>query len=224
MDLIPTNRDSSLIRTKQLPAWAQAIRERYGSPAMLPAIFAPKHQHYCATNMRTAIERGVPTLGQIVTAYSLDAATTLMETHIVDAVLRMGEDRDVDSADARCMAQAICESERFRLLRLSTLIGFFYLLRVGEFEIYGRLTPRKVLETMRKWSESASRAEEQTIAAIEHDREEAQRRAHDKSAISWSEYATSRGIADDTFQDYFARKCRESTDCKQASARNIAED
>lgn len=162
MELIKSNRNTALTKVSQEP-WAIAIREQFGELPELVQKFSIQTQRYCARNMVKAVENDLPTFGRIVATYGEEGIAGLINTHLTEAVLAMGEDRDVDPYDVQFIASAIVESDRFRLLRFSTVLGFFHLLKCGEFDIYGKVTPRKVLEAFRKYAVDAQ-AKEYRIA------------------------------------------------------------
>ena len=211
MELIPSNRrrqETSLAVIKQEP-WAVAIREKYGELPAFAAKFTPAVQKYCARNIAKAVEDDLPTFGRIVSTYGEKGIAGLINTHMTEAILRMGEDRDVDPADVQFISEAICESDRFRLLRLPSVFGFFHLLKCGEFDIYGKVTPRKILEAFRKYAID-QQARENRIAYEKEDREareEATR--HAASTISWEEYAARHGIPEEDWGTYAQRQARE---------------
>lgn len=204
MQLITSPRPAPIQPSTNQP-WALAIKARYGELPAFALKFTPAVQTYCAANVRRAVERDLPTFGRMVRTYGEDGMASVMATHITDAVLRMGEDRDVDPADIRFAAQAICQSERFRLLRFTTLFAFFHLLKCGEFEIYGKVTPRKILDALRKYAVEAQSRENRIAAELEHDRAEQARREYEANAISWGQYAASRNIADTTLAAHIGR-------------------
>lgn len=210
MELTPSRRDTTALTTISQEPWALAIREEYGSLPAFAARFTPKVQKYCAQNMVKAVENNLPSFGRIVRTYGEEGIGAIVATHMTDAILRMGEDRDVDPYDVQFIASAICESERFKTLRFTTVLGFFHLLKCGEFDIYGKVTPRKILEAFRKYAIEAQ-AKENRIAYEKDCREaEAERERSRANAISWEEFAKSHGIPDGDIASYMIRKGHEA--------------
>lgn len=210
MELIPNRRQETALTTTSQQPWALAIREQYGALPAFAARFTPKVQKYCAQNMVKAVENNLPTFGRIVSTYGEEGIGAIVATHMTDAILRMGEDRDVDPYDVQFIASAICESERFKTLRFTTVLGFFHLLKCGEFDIYGKVTPRKILEAFRKYAITAQ-AKENRIAYEKDCREyEAKRKREAAEAISWQEYAAGKGIPDASLMDFIDRQAREA--------------
>lgn len=208
MELITTTRTTALTTTRQ-PDWALAIKADYGELPDFAAKFTPAVQKYCAQNMARAIEKNLPTFARIVGTYGEEGTAAIIGTHITDAILRMGEERDVDPYDVQFIAGAICESERFKLLRFTTVLGFFHLLKCGEFEIYGKVTPRKILDAFRKYAIEAQAKENRIAYEIDnaaYQRELAESRAN---SITWEQYAKSRGIKDKTLMGYIASQQRQ---------------
>lgn len=209
MELTPSRRGTTALTTTSQEPWAIAIREQYGALPAFGARFSPKVQKYCAQNMAKAIEGNLPTFGRIVAAYGEEGIATLIAAHISDALLRLGEERDADPYDVRFTAGAICQSERFRLLRFTTVLGFFHLLKCGEFDIYGRVTPRRILEAFRKYAIEAQ-AQENRLAYEKACREkEAEMERDRQEAISWEQYAASKGLPDASLMDYAIRVIQE---------------
>lgn len=210
MELIPSRRQETALTTISQEPWALAIREQYGNLPAFAARFTPKVQKYCAQNMVKAVENDLPSFGRIVSTYGEEGVAAIVATHITDAILRMGEDRDVDPYDVQFIASAICESSRFKTLRFTTVLGFFHLLKCGEFDIYGKVTPRKVLEAARKYAVDAQ-AQENRIAYEKDCREAAAERERAAAeAISWEDYAKKNGIPDADFASYMIRTGQEA--------------
>lgn len=196
------NSRQSNLPTKQ-PEWALAIKSHYGEFDKFSVKFSPKIQRYCATNLRRAIEQGVPSFARIITTYGKERIVELISIHVLEMIVSIGEDKDADRHDARFIAEAICDGERFRHLRFTSVLGFFHLLKCGEFEIYGRVTPRKVLEHFRKYADATRDKEDAIMADIE--KQEERKELESKHTISWEQYAASRGIPDKSLTDYLIR-------------------
>lgn len=231
MELIPSRRQETALTTTSQQPWALAIREQYGALPAFAARFTPKVQKYCAQNMVKAVEEDLPTFGRIVSTYGEEGVAAIVATHITDAILRMGEDRDVDSYDVQFIAGAICESERFKTLRFTTVLGFFHLLKCGEFDIYGKVTPRKVLEAARKYAIDAQ-AQENRIAyekdcrEADEERDRWAREAREQTGPNplkdWEAYAAERGLPDKDLISYINREAREYREAR-AFWSNLAE-
>ena len=208
MELTSSRSKTALATTGQEP-WALAIRKSYGNLPAFATKFSPAVQKYCAQNMLKAVENDLPTFGRIVSTYGEEGVGALVATHMTDAILRMGEDRDVDPHDVQFIAEAICQSDRFKTLRFTTVIGFFHFLKCGEFDIYGKVTPRKILEAFRKYAIEAQ-AKENRIAYEKDCREaEAAREQARAHSVTWEQYAAANDIKDPSFAAYLARTSRE---------------
>lgn len=191
---------------------ALAVRQQYGNVAQLCQRFDITAQRYCAKNIEKAVRTGMPTFGLIVRTYGEDGVAGLINAHITDAIIRMGEERDVDPYDVDFIARAICESERFSLLTMASILRFFHLLKCGEFDIYGKITPRKILEAFRKYAAEQKEKENRIAYQIEQERREREREERRKNAIPWEVYAERNGI-DPTggFMAHIARKVTKET-------------
>lgn len=191
--------------------WAVAIRNTYGSIADVTARFSPNMQRYCANNMRRAIERNTPTFGQMIAAYGERNIAVMLVAHISATIIQLGEDRDVDEADAMFTAENMCENDSLRILRFSTIIGIFHRIKSGEYEMYGKVTPRKIGEAVNKYAAEMKRKEERIFKDLERE-ENARQRAKDAAeAISFEQYAAENGISERTITEYFYNRMQEQT-------------
>ena len=163
--------------------------------------------------MEKAVRSGVPTFAVIVRTYGEDGVAGLIGLHITEAILRMGEDQDVDEYDVDFIAHAICESERFRLLSMASILRFFHLLKCGEFDIYGKVTPRKVLEAFRKYAIDQQAKENRIAYEMEKERQEQEREEARRNAVPWEVWAESQGIDPSIgFHGWMAQKFKETTE------------
>lgn len=199
MELISNNKrpeDTGALIQAQAPtdSRALAVRQQYGSIAQLCQRFDITAQRYCAKNVEKAVRTDMPTFGLIVRTYGEDGVAGLINAHITDAIIRMGEERDIDPYDVDFIARAICESERFRLLTMASILRFFHLLKCGEFDIYGKVTPRKILEAFRKYAVEQKARENRIAYEIEQERKEREREEYRKNAVPWEVYAAQNGI------------------------------
>ncbi|WP_302128997.1 hypothetical protein [Bacteroides congonensis] len=213
--LVPTTADSRAI----------AIRQQYGNMAQLCKTFSVDAQRYCALNVEKAIRNGVPTFVSIVNTYGEDGVAALIGGHITDAIVRMGEERDIDPYDVDFISRAICESERFRLLSMASILRFFHLLKCGEFDIYGKVTPRKILEAFRKYAVEQQAKENRIAYEIEQERMHREQEEARKNAVSWEQFCENKGIylkKYPTMMAYFHRKAAEEK-AKAELPRLIAE-
>lgn len=185
---------SGALTTATTDRRAIAIRQQYGDMAQLCQTFSVDAQRYCALNVEKAIRNGVPTFVSIVNTYGEDGVAALIGGHITDAILRMGEERDIDPYDVDFISRAICESERFRLLSMASILRFFHLLKCGEFDIYGKVTPRKILEAFRKYAVEQQAKENRIAYEIEQERRQREYEEHRKNAVSWEQFAESHRI------------------------------
>lgn len=217
MELLPSNRrpdnNGALAPTD---ARALAVRKQYGDLPQLCSTFGTSAQRYCARNVEKAIRQGVPNFAAIVRTYGEDGVAGLIGIHITDAILRMGEDQDVDEYDVDFIAHAICESERFRLLSMASILRFFHLLKCGEFDIYGKVTPRKILEAFRKYAIDQQARENRIAYEIEKEKQDRQREEHRRNAVSWEVWAASQGIDPSIgISGWFAQRRKEAEEARK---------
>lgn len=228
MEFLPSNRrpDNSgeLVATDPR---AVAIRQQYGDLPQLCKTLDVTAQRYCAKNVEKAIRNGVPIFASIVRTYGEDGVAGLIGVHITDAILRMGEDREVDEYDVDFIAHAICESERFRLLSMASILRFFHLLKCGEFDIYGKVTPRKILEAFRKYAIDQQAKENRIAYEIEREKkqredEERERRLRQERAEGrdgWTLFKQNNGLDPNLTVEQWMNKAREEA----IAARRAAE-
>lgn len=223
MELLPSNRrpDTSGALTQANPQML-AVREQYGNLPQLCKTFGVPAQRYCAQNIEKAIRSGVPTFALVVRTYGDDGVAGLIGTHITDAILRMGEDRDVDNYDVDFIAHAICESERFRLLSMASILRFFHLLKCGEFDIYGKVTPRKILEAFRKYAIEQQAKENRIAYEIEKEKKLQEEEEHARRIAiegnGWENIKKQNGLNPNlTIVEYFAQKQKEAIAARKAA-------
>lgn len=220
MEMLPSNRrpDNSGALAKTDPR-ALAVRQQYGDLPQLCKTFGVTAQRYCAKNVEKAVRSGVPTFAVIVRTYGEDGVAGLIGLHITEAILRMGEDQDVDEYDVDFIAHAICESERFRLLSMASILRFFHLLKCGEFDIYGKVTPRKVLEAFRKYAIDQQAKENRIAYEMERERQEQEREEASRNAVPWEDWAISQGIDPSIgLNGYIWQKFREAKQAQKTPA------
>lgn len=201
---------------------AVAVRSQYGDLPKFCKDFGVTSQRYCAQNVELAIRKGVPNFASIVRAYGEDGVAGLIGIHITDAILRMGEDREVDEYDVDFIAHAICESERFRLLSMASILRFFHLLKCGEFDIYGKVTPRKILEAFRKYAIDQQAKENRIFYEIEKERKQREDEEHDKlierEGNGWDNFKKRNGLDPNlTVADWCLLKQKEAVAARKAA-------
>lgn len=216
MELTSKRKTKAAVPAAPQPAWAIAVRKKFGNLQSFIVKFSPNVQRYCAQNMFKAVADNIPTFGQIVGTYGEKGVSRLIATHITDAILRMGEEADVDHYDVQFISEAICESVRFRLLKVSTVFGFFHLLKGGEFDIYGKVTPRKIMEVFRSYAVNARAKEIHIAEELESRRKAAEREDATRNAVTWEEYARIHNLSDGSFLAYYLRLQKENTERREA--------
>lgn len=220
MELLPSNRrpDNSGALVATDPR-AVAVRKHYGDLPQFCTTFGITAQRYCALNVEKAIRGGVPSFAVIVRTYGEDGVAGLIGLHITEAILRMGEDQDVDEYDVDFIAHAICESERFRPLSMASILRFFHLLKCGEFDIYGKVTPRKILEAFRKYAIEQQAKENRIAYEMENERQEREREEARRNAVPWEVWAQHNGIDPSIgLNGYIWQKIREAKQAQKTPA------
>lgn len=188
--------------------WAVQIREAYGDIQEFSRRFGVKAERYCYENARRAVESELAPFSRIIGAYGKKAVESFIGVHIAEAVARMGEVDCMDSEDVRNTAEGICECIPARFLTFTSVVGFFHALRGGQWEIYGKLTPFKIMEAFRKYV-TMRREEEIKFAHEKEQREEKEALANRKNVINWQQWARLHNIKDTDILSYQARLRRE---------------
>ena len=215
MELVNTGRSDIVINGgESREPWAVAIRNQYGPLSQFVRKFNTTQQKYCLDNVRKAVFGHLPTFGRVAAAYGEKAFACYINTHLTAVVMKMGEEQPMDAVDIQSLAESIIESRKGRVLCFTTVLGFFHALKTGEYDIYGRLTPFKVMEAFRKYCDKMATEEDKYL----REREEVEAKiAFEKSrtrSVSWKEYAALRRINDRDCMSYAARTAQEYRDTK----------
>lgn len=187
-----------------MESWAVAIRDRYGKIDDLLKRFNPNTQRACAKNMAAAFERDVPTLVRLIRTYGQDGVAYLMQIHLTHALNALGEVVEFTPEDVENAAEVICECDDLLTLKFTTVLGFFFHLRTGAFNIYGKINNRKIFEVLHKYADKAAAEEAEQYRKLEKERQRAELEQHDRSAISWEQFAAKHNLEGDTLQEHIA--------------------
>ncbi len=193
IDLTPSRRDTKALTVA--PEWTTAIQARYGNTEKMLTAFGVNNQRYCALNTERALRGGVPSMARMCVTYGDAIVAGLLTVHLTAAVDNLGEDRDMTDGDIRRTAMAMCDIERVRLLNFSSVIGFFYRLRNGEFEIFGKMTPRKILEAMQRYAREQHEYENRLRRRIETEAAEAAEAERLRQSTPWAVIARRAGLS-----------------------------
>lgn len=145
MKLLNSNNESQIVLSQE--PWAIEIRNRYGSAENFISIWSPKNQLACIERYN---ELGhCPPLVRITRSYGKKISRVFIASQLADAVVYMGE--KVDKEEVMLTSDIIVSDERLMTLTLPTIMVFFNRLKSGQFEIYGNISPRKILQEMQKF-------------------------------------------------------------------------
>lgn len=161
-------------------------------------MFSPQLQAYCDDNLTIAVGASCPTLGLLIASYGHDVIQALVACHITDLMSQMGEQTDMTPDDINATARSMCSSPRLRVLTMASIAAFFNRMKCGEYPIYGRVSPRKLMEAANRYAEAAAEREAKardTIAKQEHS---AMLDRMEREGVTWGEYCAMRGIDKDT--------------------------
>lgn len=203
MELIPSNREPTAVAIVSQEPWAIAIRRDYGDLKSFSLRFRPeaKIQKHCANNVGKAISSGLPSFARVVKTYGEDGITQLLAAHLTEAILRLGEDRDVDPADIQFTAEAMVSTDRGKTLNWASIVGFFFKLKCGEFDLWGKVTPRRILEAYRKWTIDQAATEARIYYELEHAKkraDEAEAARQPSGAVALASFMEAQGLPPDT--------------------------
>lgn len=176
---------------------AICLRNQFPTSAQLIRAYAPDRQYYCDRNLEQAIAKNAPTLALVETTYGEEATITLLYCHVANAIMNLGEESDVITSDLMSVSRAILSTERARTLALASIVAFFHRLSCGEYKIFGRLTPRKILEAFHEYLPKAIERERSAKDMAEKARLEAERNLHEKSAITFEEFKSIKGYGEE---------------------------
>lgn len=177
---------------------AVAVRGRYGGAAQLSRAFSPRLQSYCDDNLTLAVGGSCPTLGLLIAAYGPEVVQALVACHITDLVSQMGEQTDMTPDDINATARSMCASQRLRLLTMASVAAFFNRMKCGEYPIYGRVSPRKLMEAANRYAEAAAERESKARDAMARQEHSAMLDRMEREGVTWAEYCAIRGIDKDT--------------------------
>lgn len=174
--------------------WAIAIKNRFGDAQSLLMKLNPDVQEYCSDRLRLlCADDTMPTLVRVSIVYGNKVSETLLNTHLTEAIITMGE-KNVEADEIKLIARTIRADENLRTLNVAMILHFFKRLKSGQFKIFGAVTPRKIMECMQAFSAEAKELEHSFRLQAEKEQREAERREHEKVAISLSEYAKKNNI------------------------------
>lgn len=189
--------------------WAVAIREQYGPIEGFVRRFGIDQQKYCLENVGKAVMNHLPTFGRVAAAYGEKAFSAFINTHLTSVILKMGEERRMDAIDIQSVSEAIIESRHGRTLCFTTVLGFFHALKTGEYDIYGQLTPFKIMEAFRKCCDKMAALEDKYFREREDFERKLEFEKSRQRAISWEQYAAMKGIKDRNCHAYAQRLVKE---------------
>lgn len=177
--------------------WAKTIRKRYGSTQELFRTMSVDRAMTYHTNLPQAIASDTPTLVRLHKSYGDDVTTALLEVHITSAIISSGEENDAEPSDVKLIAQAILQNSNIKRLNMASILSFFVRFKCGEFKIYGKVTPRKIMEVMNEYAEVAIEREERIVRDLEKLRADQEWQKHQASAISFEQYKKAKGYGDE---------------------------
>lgn len=199
---LPTTRNQS-----QKP-FAIAIRKEYGNDiTRLLKLYPPtyKVQNYCADDnaLKVAMEKELPTFGQLITTYGVENIASLLQPHVLDAIIVLGAEKNpdkIDTYDVRYIATYLCANNTLRLLHFPSVIAFFFKLKAREYKLYG-VSTQSILDAAQEYAIDAKRKEERIFKEIEHDR---QAKENNRSnAVTWEEFARLNNIPEQSAAEHF---------------------
>lgn len=205
MYFISTNSTKKAPATAERPDWCYAIENRYGDAARMARAFGIDKQQMCAERIEDALRSGIPSLARMIVTYGQETIESLLSGHLHEALVALGEIKAVDHRDLDYTVRGICSYGPFRTISMAGIIGFFYRLKCGEFDIYGQVNPRRILEVMHRYAQNQQELEYRISTRIEQEQRQAEEAARERDLIPWPEVAARHGIDLEKFpriQDY----------------------
>lgn len=170
------------------------LRATFGNTRDVIAAFGPQNSITMYRSVAKAVELHMPTLVDLACAYGFDTVVRLVALHLTYALACMGEGDAMDEAEIRIAAETVCLKQQARVLTFASVAAFFVELRLGNFQIYGAITGRKIMEAFTAYCKRQN--EEEVRIRVEAERRAAaeEARLHELEAVSWEEYAAAHGI------------------------------
>ena len=199
--MIPLNTD------KRNEPWAVRIRSTYGEFADFYRRFGVGAQMYCLENVKRAVWLDLPGFARIIGAYGQREVESLIGLHITDAITNCGEETAMSATDVENAARQICLNVAARTLRFTSIFAFFQLFKCGEFEIYGALNTRKLMDAFKKFTVSQRAKEDRIADELEQYLQNERRKEWASKGVTYEEYARMRGEKQDSIlRSLFGRK------------------
>lgn len=209
MEMIGGRRERPSTGLGRAEGWVVELRNRYQGG--LERHFPPKNPPETVADVAEGIRSGCPTMARMGVAFGPMSVMALLTAHLTRAVIMLGETASMDGELTARAGQLMWMSERARPLNMMSVLRFFPLFMTGEFEIYGTLNVRKVMEAYGKYVKAAA----QTEARIKDEQDERRRRIEDmgRETVTFEQWAGMRGIPEGTSAPaYFSKAGYEARD------------
>ncbi len=184
------------------------IISRFGSPDNLIEKFGIANQRLYLKHEERAITSNVPSLRKMLRAYGEDVIMRLLRLHVTEALECIADDGRALPTDVERITMGMVDMPFGQSISFPTILAFFYALKNGDCDIYGRVTTRKVMECFRNWCEKARIRQDRMRDQLEKEREEKRLALPAPKAVTWEEYRALRGIKEKTCVEYILASIR----------------
>lgn len=174
------------------PAWAAAIRDRWGGFEKFATVFNPGMQDALARNPRKAFaNERVPSISRSEAAYGYGNMLGWLTLQLSTLGEVMPEGKRMETGMLRSVASDLLCNPAFRTLNVAEAMLFLKEFRMGMFgKVYGALTGIDLNVALQQFCAKRRAA----IDKIEREREREERERHDREAMTWEQYCAVKGI------------------------------
>lgn len=188
---------------------------RFGEWPSFERAFGAENMPMVYAGADNAVRRGAPTMGLAIRTYGADNMTAMVMRLLGAALVRMGEEGTMDDREIQYTAESVCMVGAARLLNVASVVSFFMELTLGAFEIYGKLSARKIMEAFAKYARKRREEEIKLIDDERARRELLEAEEHARTAISWEAFAAQQGIKDKSLNAWLMRTLAEEREAEE---------
>lgn len=161
------------------------VTKAFGDQRQVAHMLSPLHYKQCPCDYSVAL---------MLVTYGRDTLADILRLHLSAALITLGTDK-ADPALVTTIAESIidCPGNHVRLLTMTNLLNFFPALTQGLIPLYG-ITHHSIMQAFQQYARKAFEQQQhwqQVQRSIERER---QAELDAQGAVSWAQYAESRGI------------------------------
>lgn len=165
------------------------VKEAFGTQKQVAVMLSPQNFRNFPCNYSVALMLGT---------YGRETLADIIRLHVANAILTLGNDR-ADPAMALTVAEAIvdCPERHVRLLTMTNLLHFFTALMQGTLNVYG-VTHLSIMQAFQQYANDAFNRQQLLEEQRRSDERERAYEQHSRTAVTWQQYAASKGLEPDT--------------------------